>query len=203
MSVLPNANEKIAFYFDVGGVLMKDYLGPVFRSETFYRIAKVIPDLDPDRAEQIFVEMQNDLDINHVTIADLSRAIGVDHKKFTKEILDIHQFFPDRIQLIYDLASHGHKVGLASNFSSEWLLMLLQRITPLLAFDAICCSGLIGVAKPSQSFFKKAQKMIGTDEVLFVDDRIVNTEAAFKFGWKIILAEDDSWVNMIRRSYLA
>lgn len=54
------------------------------------------------------------------------------------------------------------------------------------AFDAIYCSGVLGVAKPDPVFYTAVAQKIGAmpQDLLFFDDSGVNVEAAAACGWQ-------------------
>jgi HAD superfamily hydrolase (TIGR01509 family) len=81
------------------------------------------------------------------------------------------------------------------------LLDLLIANTRGLSKLVVCCSSDIGLAKPSTEFFHYASKIMGSGEVVFVDDRGVNVDAARRFGWTAILAVDD-WLPRFKETYL-
>jgi len=99
------------------------------------------------------------------------------------------------------LLKSGHTVGLATNINSELLELLVMR-DALLSKLVICCSADIRAVKPSQRFYEHASKLIGTNNVIFVDDRPINIEAANAYGWNALLANGD-WMSAFCSRYCA
>jgi putative hydrolase of the HAD superfamily len=113
----------------------------------------------------------------------------------------MHPVDREVIGLIERLLEKGHSVGLATNFCRD-LLDLLIANTSALSRLVVCCSSDIGLAKPSAEFFNRASKIIGSSEIVFVDDRNVNVDAARRFGWTAISAAD-GWLARFEETYLA
>jgi HAD superfamily hydrolase (TIGR01509 family) len=112
----------------------------------------------------------------------------------------MHPVDGEVIRVIERLLANGHTVGLATNFCRR-LLDLLIANTRGLSRLVVCCSSDIRVAKPSTEFFHYASEIVGPGEVVFVDDRSVNVDAARRFGWTAILAVDD-WLARFEETYL-
>ncbi len=76
-------------------------------------------------------------------------------------------------------------LGLVTNATSR-LADDLSRLALADAFDFIVNSADIGCAKPSACFYEHAARRCGCDrdEVLFVDDRLENVDAATRFGFR-------------------
>jgi hypothetical protein len=80
------------------------------------------------------------------------------------------------------------------------LLDLLIQNTATLSRLSFCCSSDLRMAKPSGEFFARACEIVGSDEVVFVDDRLVNVEAARRFGWRAIHA-NCRWLARFEQAY--
>lgn len=111
----------------------------------------------------------------------------------------MHPVHAEVIPTIERLLEQGHSVGLATNFCRR-LLDLLIANTRALSGLVVCCSSDIGLTKPSMEFFWRASKIIGSSEVVFVDDRSVNVDAARRFGWTAIHATD-GWLAQFKDTY--
>jgi dCTP deaminase len=106
------------------------------------------------------------------------------------------------------------QVGLLSNHRSEWLLPCLDKLkTRALRtrsgdkFAPRCCvSDAIGHAKPDQAAYRYAfAQLAGSGathpgEVLFVDNKQINLDAAKEFGMQVLLADPaGAWVAQARQ----
>jgi HAD superfamily hydrolase (TIGR01509 family) len=186
-----------AFYFDVGGVIIPST--PSAR-EVFEHLADHY-ETDPQDAYRTFVAMQRDLDVGAVRTAEFCAAIKVKNRDaYEAELWRFIGRIPETIAIIERLLQRGDKVGLATAFTREWLERVID-LTPVLRRTTICCSSEVGVTKPDRAFFAKAQELIGSTDIVFVDDQPANVHAARSFGWTAILA-DDGWQDRFTARYL-
>jgi 2-haloacid dehalogenase len=91
---------------------------------------------------------------------------------------------PRSIALLDELAARGIELYALSNWAAE-TFERTHRLFPFLArFDGLVISGRVGVAKPDPRIFEHllATHGLGADEVLFVDDKLHNVEAARAVG---------------------
>lgn len=190
----------IAFYFDVGGVLIPDGLGPG-KARDFFRELAERHGFSPEVAHATYTRLQPSLDLGTTSLTDLCAALGIDETSFERDWLARHPVDGEAISVIERLVERGHTVGLATNFCRRLLDLLIANATGLSPV-VVCCSSDIGLAKPSIEFFHRATKIIGHNEIVFVDDRSVNVDAARRFGWTAIQAAD-GWLARFRDNYLA
>ena len=193
---------KTAIYFDVGGVLMSDFLGDALRASTFERVAKMVAGCDPIMAEKMFNDHWEDIDLGRINLSDQAKEMGLDPERYCTVLEEIHRFIPERLHLVRRLQARGYMVGLATNFNGAFLRGVMARMPEFPTFDAICCSGFEGVAKPDRGFFETAQRLMKDSDILFIDDRLSNIEAAKTFGWDTIHAVDESWTTILEQRYL-
>ena len=90
------------------------------------------------------------------------------------------------INLIRELKK-SYKIGLLSN-AGEGELDSLKKDGSIGLFDALTISYLAGYMKPDKRIFEKATETLGVkaEECVFIDDRLVNIEAAEKLGMQTI-----------------
>lgn len=189
-----------AFYFDVGGVLIPDRLAPGNSLNVFRELGKRY-DFAPEAAHAAYTALQPSLDLGAVSLANLCAAMGVEQKSFERDWLAMHPVDRKAITVIERLASAGYSVGLATNFCRRLLDLLIGSVEQLARLQ-VCCSSDIAVAKPSSKFFDCASKIIDSSEVVFVDDRAANVDAARRYGWTAILATE-GWLSEFEDKYLA
>ncbi|MEA2688850.1 MAG: Haloacid dehalogenase-like hydrolase [Candidatus Eremiobacteraeota bacterium] len=108
---------------------------------------------------------------------------------------------PETLSIIERLLERGEKVGLATAFSRPWVEQLVAS-TPVLRDVTICCASDAGAAKPARAFFAGAQQLIGSNDIVFVDDQEENVQAARAFGWTAFFA-DDGWQTRFAERYLS
>lgn len=188
-----------SFYFDVGGVLIPDKLGPENAVNVFRELGERYG-FTPEVAHVTYTKLQPSLDLGATSLTDLCAALGIKQCSFERDWLAMHPVNGEVVQVIEQLVENGHCVGLATNFCRR-LLDLLIANTRGLSRLLVCCSSDIGLTKPSAEFFSHASKMIGTAEVVFIDDRSVNVNAARRFGWTAIHAIN-GWLVSFKDQYL-
>lgn len=91
--------------------------------------------------------------------------------------------------------SQSAHLYLLSNHRSVWARPLLTETEEL--FQKIWISEEIGIAKPNIEIFRLASREIPEDDLLFVDDRPDNIEAAKSIGIPALLAQGDAWIQGI------
>jgi FMN phosphatase YigB (HAD superfamily) len=188
-----------AFYFDVGGVLIPDQLAPANALNVFRELGERYG-FSPEVAHLTYTKLQPSLDLGTTSLTDLCVALGVEQISFERDWLAMHPVDGEVVCVIERLLQRGHSVGLATNFCRRLLDLLIASTTGLSRL-VVCCSSDVGLAKPSTEFFCRASKIMGPTEIVFVDDRSVNVDAARRFGWTAIHAAD-RWLARFKDAYL-
>ena len=189
-----------AFYFDVGGVLIPDKLAPDNALNVFRQLAKRY-NFNPDDAHVTYVKLQPSLDLGVTSLTDLCTALGIKQKAFERDWLTMHPVDGEVIRIIERLLANGHSVGLATNFCRRLLDLLIEN-TPVLSRLSVCCSSDVGLVKPSTEFFSRATEIMRSQEIVFIDDRRVNVEAARRFGWTAFQTSE-GWLARFKNTYIA
>lgn len=94
------------------------------------------------------------------------------------------------IDIVDRLRSAGHRCVIGSNtFAPHWRLALAFPGRPLDHFDALYASHLMHMSKPEPAFWRMISEKegIGYRDMLFIDDRAENTEAAAQLGIDVLL----------------
>jgi HAD superfamily hydrolase (TIGR01509 family) len=188
-----------AFYFDVGGVLISDKFAPSNALAVFRELAQR-HSFAPEAAYAAYTRLQPSLDLGEISLAYLCAEMGIEQEAFERDWLAMHPINGAVVSLMQRLALRGHAIGLATNFCRRLLDLLIGQAAGLPQM-AVCCSSDIGIVKPSVGFFDRAAKMVNEKEIVFVDDRAVNVEAARGSGWTAFLAEN-GWQKRLERLYL-
>ncbi|OGL30771.1 hypothetical protein A3F37_04095 [Candidatus Saccharibacteria bacterium RIFCSPHIGHO2_12_FULL_41_12] len=92
----------------------------------------------------------------------------------------------DLIAFIKEL-NKSYKIGLLSNAGQEEIAIIFRDKVDAL-FDATAISYELGVVKPNTEIFVACAKRLGVkpEDCLFIDDSMVNIEAAEKLGMKTL-----------------
>ncbi len=91
------------------------------------------------------------------------------------------------IGIVHNLTSSGIPSYLATNQELLRSRHLRQQSVLTHHFQQIFVSAELGVAKPDPAFFRMVGSAIGdltAEEILFIDDRLENVEAAMEVGWQ-------------------
>ena len=96
--------------------------------------------------------------------------------------------------------SQGQRVYLATNQEHLRAAYLMETLGLAKHVDGIFYSARLGVMKPDPAFFTKVQAAVGLrgEELLLIDDRRENTEAALKAGWQTLDWTKDSSPEQVR-----
>jgi putative hydrolase of the HAD superfamily len=88
-----------------------------------------------------------------------------------------------------ELKQHGIKTAILSNMGDNVLANIERTFDWLARFDVLVWSYQLGMAKPEPAIYQHTLRELGVEpgEALFIDDRLVNIEAARALGMRGIL----------------
>lgn len=100
------------------------------------------------------------------------------------------------------LKKAGVKTAILSNMGDNVLESLLKKFAWVRNFDHCTWSFQLGMAKPDPRIYEYTLEKLGAkaDETLFIDDRLVNIDAAEALGMKAVLFCD---VEQLQRELVA
>ena len=109
-------------------------------------------------------------------------------ERFREEMWSGYRFLPGMESLLEKLRQGGASLGVASNYT-PWFEVIRNRLELDLYFHSYHLSYRLGVRKPDEGFYRKVlqQCSVPADQILFVDDRSENVEAARRMGMRGIL----------------
>lgn len=102
-----------------------------------------------------------------------------------------YKLFDDVVPALHELAAHGYRLGLISNFE-EWLQRLLVELEIHEHFDATVISGVEGVEKPDPAIYEIAVDRAGIDPsegVHVGDSPKLDAEPALSVGLHAVLLD--------------
>lgn len=101
-----------------------------------------------------------------------------------------------------ELKQHGIKTAILSNMGDNVLANIERTFDWLARFDVLVWSYQLGMAKPEPAIYQHTLRELGVEpgEALFIDDRLVNIEAARALGMQGILF---STVERLRADLIA
>lgn len=135
---------------------------------------------------------------------ELTRAHAKKHPQWAEEIhlwVDswsemFSTVVPGSAEIVDELAAKGVKQLALSNFGAETLEIAKEMHPALQRFDEEYVSAHLGVVKPDAAIYAALEKGSGLSgaELIFTDDKAVNTQAADSRGWRTHLFEGaDGW----------
>ena len=180
-------------YFDVGGVLIKDFSG----NEGWKHLKEAIGISSEN--ESTFDAYWKEITHQVCTSQDVDELIPVLKEKFNITVdndYSLLKAFVDRferyefMQNICDTISLNHDTGLLTNMYPKMLDEIIQQNKlPKCDWKNIIDSSIIGMAKPEKDIFQYAAKECGREpqDILFVDNTNENLVVAESLGWQTFL----------------
>jgi len=177
-------------YFDVGGVLIKDFS----KSNKWVELLKKM-----GIAKRKWLELGREYDkvemefcTGRVSDEYIERLKNKYEAKLSDEfsLLKIMVEMFERNEGIWKIAkeaSKKYKVGLLTNMYPGMLEMIKERdLLPPVDWDIEVDSSLVGLAKPQKEIYELAEKRAGVkgEEILFIDNTEKNLKEAKARGWK-------------------
>jgi putative hydrolase of the HAD superfamily len=131
-------------------------------------------------------------DIRSDTQGDISiwKGLGVkESDKAREEFLDIYKVDSGFEKLRNCLKEKGINKGIISNMPKEWGEYFVEKLNLNYDFDPIVLSGTIGLKKPNDEIYQRFLEDSGVEgeEIVFIDDKLENLEAAKKFNINTVL----------------
>jgi 2-haloacid dehalogenase len=150
---------------------------------------------EQDRGQSI-AEACAERSVNFPELAALINAWGERSEEMIAGVID------GTVEVFAELKAAGVPCYALSNMERENWERRYATYPFLAWFDGYFISGLEGVIKPDPEYFRRALDRFGLrpDEVLFVDDREVNTKAAQELGMAAVLFASP---EMLRESLVA
>ncbi len=177
-----------AVIFDWGGVLVRttDWR---LREEWERRLG-----LAPGQSSAIVFGAETGYDVQLGRVSDEAHWEWVTHRLglSSSETADFRRDFfagdvVDSDLLAYiDRLRQAYHVGLLSNASSSARALMTERLGIIQHFNSVTISGEEGVMKPDPGIYQIALARAGAraEEAIFVDDVLVNVEAAQRLGMR-------------------
>ncbi|MGH1504812.1 MAG: HAD family hydrolase [Acidimicrobiales bacterium] len=128
------------------------------------------------------------LSLGRLTPADFWQSIGVDGdpNELDDAYLARHQLNPGVVKFLRDLRDRGVQVACITDDAAAWAHKLQVRHSLGGLIDPWVVSGSVGVRKPDAPIFEVLRRVTGRapSEILVVDDRLDNLDAARQLGFQ-------------------
>jgi putative hydrolase of the HAD superfamily len=128
--------------------------------------------------------------LGQMALADFWTRMGVDRER-EDDYLAGHRLIDGTLEVLPLLKQRYGRVACLSNDVSQWSLKLRQRFGLEAWIDTWFVSGDLGLRKPSLDIYRRAVADLGVkpEEVVFVDDRPRNLDAARQLGIQTVLLD--------------
>lgn len=181
-------HSHISFiYFDLGGVVIDN-------EHTKQGLARDF-NLKIDEIQQFFDEQWREACLgvtdNQTYLARFKDRFQVEHPKvdFVDFISEYMGHYQETHDLIHDLA-RDYRLGILSNAELGMIDTLFTKgKIPKIDWDVIIESAKVRTVKPEKKIYDIARKKakVKPHEILFIDDRQNNIDAALALGWNTVL----------------
>lgn len=180
-------------YFDVGGVVIKDFSGTNKWNELKAGMG-IKPEQEED-FDEIFDMYEPDVCVGRdveTIVPILKEKLGLNLPETYSFLLDFVGRFEknESIWPILQIVKETRKIGLLTNMYPNMLDAIYKfGIMPNIKWDEIIDSSIEKVRKPQAEIFRLAQDRSGFNgnEILFVENGVKHIDAANNFGWQTLL----------------
>ena len=193
-------------YFDVGGVVIKDF------SET-NKWEELKQELSiPSNRSQEFEDINNLYRDEINTIREIDSLIPIYKERFNIKLSKDYSLLIDGfikrfdknldIWPIIEIAKSYFKIGLLTNMYPNMMAEIKKaELFPNIDFDQIIDSSVEKVQKPYREIFELAQKRSGLkgSEILFIDNSRKNIDSAKDFGWQTFFYDSSNYEDSNRK----
>jgi len=191
-------------YFDVGGVVIKDFSG----TNKWHELKRSMG-ITPER-EKEFDEVFDMHEPEVCVGKDVEELLPLLQERFDLHFSKDYSFLADfvnrfeRNESIWPIikkARSKYHVGLLTNMYPNMLDLIRQRgLLPEITWDVIIDSSIEKVRKPQAELFQLAQEKVGFGgaDILFVENGVKHVEAARAFGWQVMLYDPVDTVSSNR-----
>ena len=198
--------QQIKFiYFDVGGVLIKDFSGNNKWEEMKRDLGVTYETNSAFEAAWDTIDEKVCIDFDVDGLIDAIRTIPGIKIPENYSMLDdfVNRFdFSPSIWPLVEQASKSFRMGLLTNMYPRMLDKIIQRrLIQKEYFDVIIDSCVVGLKKPQLEIFAIAQKAVNIkpSEILFIDNVAKNVDSAKSLGWQTLLFDPQDVNNSIQR----
>jgi putative hydrolase of the HAD superfamily len=176
-------------YFDVNGCLVR------FFHRAFAAIAHDT-DASADTVESAFWHYNDAICRGELTMQEFN---GLMAEQLGVSSFDWQPYYLKAVDAIKEMhevvawASKHYRIGLLSNIMPGLIDEMTQRgLLPVLPYDAVVDSSVVGAIKPEKQVYEIAEDKAGVpaEQILLVDDSRTNLMAAEKLDWHVLWFDD-------------
>lgn len=198
--------EITTIFWDIGGVLLTNGWDTAARERAAEKFG-----LDRDDYGQRHAMAVTELETGQITLDEyLEQTVFCRPRDFAPETFRDFMFDQSRpIDGTRDVlaavaGTGGYTLGTLNNESRELNEFRLTKFDLRRMFSVFVCSSYLGVMKPGPAIFRIALDLVQRDpaEVLLIDDRPLNTEAAARAGMRVIHFRDAEQLRLDLRKLI-
>ena len=185
-------------YFDVGGVVIKDFSGTNKWSELKKDIGVSLS--QNEDFDAFFDKYESELCMGR----NLKTLLPLIKKEFSinfpKNYIFLNEFVNrfdknDTLWPLLEKLRNKYRIGLLTNMYPNMLNEIYKRkIMPSINWDTIIDSSIEGFSKPSTQIYKIAQQKanVKSNQIIFIDNSQKNIKAAQEVGWNTFLYDSSN-----------
>ncbi len=192
-------------YFDVGGVVIRDFSG-TNKWDELKRSIGVTAEQD-NRFDAFFDQYEPELCVGRDTetlVPIMESQFGLSFPQNYSFLADLVYRF-ERNESIWPVLQEARKkynIGLLTNVYPRMLDMIYAaNLMPDVQWDAIIDSSIEKMQKPQAEIFELAEERCGFrgQEILFIENTKRHVEVAHNFGWQTFLYDPRNLVESNRK----
>jgi len=200
--------SKLSFvYFDVGGVVIKDF-SDTDKWHEMLDHALLIPTEHHQAFDQLYDQYEDDICLGKIAVDDLQPFIKERFHSPLPPDFSILNYFVANFSankslwpIITNLQT-THRVGLLTDqYLGMFEAISAADLLPPVTWDAVIDSSKLGVRKPMPEIYQIAQDKAGVpgSEILFIDNREKNLLPARRLGWQTYLYDSKNYQESSRQ----
>jgi epoxide hydrolase-like predicted phosphatase len=192
-------------YFDVGGVVVKDFSG----TNKWVEMKKVMG--VKQKFDKEFDRLYNQYEIKELCLTrHVDTLIPIFAEKFSMgfpQSFSMLEYFIDHFEKnrslwpLLEKVKKNYGIGLLTNMYIDMLDGIRKKgLLPPIDWDVVIDSSKAGLQKPDRRIYGLAEKKSGvnSEEILFVENSQKNIDAAKKLGWQTFLYDSSAVENASR-----
>ena len=185
-------------YFDVGGVVIKDFSG----TNKWEELQKGLG-LKQSQFEE-FISFFDEYEPQVCLGLDIETLVSKLKEKFNLNLPDDYSFLMDfvnrferndSIVKVLEKAKEKYRIGLLTNMYPNMLDEIIKKdLIPKTDWDIVIDSSIVKLRKPQKEIFELATKktMVNPNEILFVENGKKHIDVAKEYGWQTFLYDSSN-----------
>lgn len=170
--------------FDLGGVLI-NWKDDWLYDEISSQIKKPFNEIKSKFNENLCSLFESKMNENEFWDNVLGSNIEIDTKIISKTFVKKSSINKEFLNFAKSLQINGNLIGILSNLTPETSEHIEKNLFK--DFDYHFYSNLLKMSKPNSEIYQYVCDQISSDDILFIDDKQENLDAAKSFGIKTIL----------------